>query len=108
MAFVNGTTKPKDNESDMQFKIVVNHEQNMDLNHRKTSGHRQNEQFSDRFDRRIVAALLLWYFWSALTLFLNKYIIDLRDGDSALLSKSPKIVSKLFQFQKTLFQVVFK
>ena len=90
MALANATAK-LDNESDMQFKIVVNHEQNMDLNHRKTSGHRQHEQFSDRFDKRIVAALLLWYFWSALTLFLNKYIIDLRDGDSALLSKLSKI-----------------
>ena len=29
----------------------------------------------------------LWYFFSSLTLFLNKYIVDMQKGDAALLGK---------------------
>jgi len=29
----------------------------------------------------------LWYFFSALTLFLNKYIVDMMGGDAGLLGK---------------------
>ena len=42
---------------------------------------------SDRVDARVISALLLWYVWSAFTLFLNKYLIDLSDGDASILSK---------------------
>merc|ERR1719412_2500439 len=37
-------------------------------------------------DTRVICALLLWYVWSAFTLFLNKYLIDLTGGDASILS----------------------
>ena len=40
----------------------------------------------NRVDTRVICALLLWYVWSAFTLFLNKYLIDLTDGDASILS----------------------
>ena len=72
---------------DFQVRVVKSsHDQDGLDHHDKHS--RKIDQFADKFDGRIIAALLSWYFWSALTLFLNKYIIDRRDGDSALLSTS--------------------
>ena len=69
-------------ESEAQVRVMVNqHEQELD-HHSKT----RQDQFNDKFDTRVWAALLLWYLWSALTLFLNKYLIDLKDGDIVLLS----------------------
>jgi len=44
------------------------------------------ERFTERIDNKVIMALLLWYFWSGCTLFLNKYLIDLTDGDATLLS----------------------
>jgi len=36
---------------------------------------------------------LLWYFWSGCTLFLNKYLIDITDGDATLLSSVQMIAT---------------
>ena len=44
-------------------------------------------KFAERINGRVVAALVLWYFWSGCTLFLNKYLIDQTSGDAVLLSE---------------------
>ena len=57
----------------------------------RRSSLKRDDQFNDRFDSRIIMVLVLWYFWSALTLFINKYLIDIHDGDTAILSKLLKV-----------------
>ena len=44
------------------------------------------EQYADKYDTRIITIIILWYFWSGCTLYLNKYLVDFQDADSALLS----------------------
>lgn len=45
-----------------------------------------DELLQDRLDSKVLIALIMWYFWSGCTLFTNKYVIDYRQGDSAILS----------------------
>lgn len=79
---INGANTEILDDSEFQVRVVNDHD-GLDHKHRKTVPH---DQFADKFDRSVIGALISWYFWSALTLFLNKYIIDRQDGDSALLS----------------------
>lgn len=39
-------------------------------------------------NRHLLLYIVLWYFFSATTLFLNKYIISFQDGDAMLLGNS--------------------
>jgi len=76
----------------------------MEQTERRKSIHlsHNGERFIERIDSKVVAALLLWYFWSGCTLFLNKYLIDLTDGDAALLScVQMAVVISLGYFAKT-------
>ena len=41
---------------------------------------------TDRYDTRVITVIILWYFWSGCTLYLNKYLVDYQDADAALLS----------------------
>ena len=60
----------------------------MESNGRRKSIHKKTgERFTERIDNKVIAALILWYFWSGCTLFLNKYLIGKTDGDATLLSK---------------------
>jgi len=59
----------------------------MESNGRRKSIHKKTgERFTERIDNKVIAALILWYFWSGCTLFLNKYLIGVTDGDATLLS----------------------
>eukprot|EP00093_Oithona_nana_P005380 05380.XXX_257317_258796_1 [CDS] Oithona nana genome sequencing. len=79
---INGDKAELIDDSEFQVRVINDHE-GLDDKHRRNVPH---DQFTDKIDRGVIVALLSWYFWSALTLFLNKYIIDRQDGDSALLS----------------------
>ena len=41
---------------------------------------------TDRYDARVITIIILWYFWSGCTLYLNKYLVDYQDADATLLS----------------------
>lgn len=66
------------------------------LEKRKSFRLQNGEKFAERIDGRVIAAIVLWYFWSGCTLFLNKYLIDLTDGDAAILSKTLEKKSRVF------------
>ena len=77
----------------------------------KTNGkahHHGDDELADRFTPKVVMALILWYFWSGCTLFMNKYVIDIRKGDSAILSKAAYIFVRSDVTTFFIFQVAFK
>jgi len=54
---------------------------------------KSGERFIERIDSKVIIALILWYFWSGCTLFLNKYLIDRTEGDATLLSSVQMIAT---------------
>ena len=71
----------------------------MESNGRRKSIHKKTgERFTERIDNKVIAALILWYFWSGCTLFLNKYLIGKTDGDATLLSKFLEIQTYFMPF----------
>lgn len=71
------------------LRILIDdiHSEDENQRHSKKSTLSTGGKFVERIDARVIYAILMWYFWSGCTLFLNKYLIDLTDGDAAVLSR---------------------
>lgn len=51
----------------------------------------KDDQLGIRHPKAILF-LVLWYIFSSLTLFLNKYIVDMQQGDAGLLGEVSRVL----------------
>ena len=56
---INGANTEILDDSEFQVRVVNDHD-GLDYNHRRTVPH---DQFTDKFDRSVIGALISWYFW---------------------------------------------
>ena len=66
---------------------VVNHLDSVSKDHDKKRDEANDPYKGGMYNLMAIWWLLLWYFFSALTLFLNKYIISTLQGDPVLLGE---------------------
>ena len=57
-----------------------------------------SEQYADRYDARVIVLICVWYFFSACTLYLNKYLVAFENADSATLSSCQMLMTMFLGF----------
>lgn len=63
------------------------HELMFDVEEQKTDGLSHRDRQDNLFSKRAIVYLILWYFFSFCTLFLNKYILSHLDGEPSMLGE---------------------